>query len=162
MQSNARLCGCAPLKCRGESSFGVQDEITSVVASAVFGAGRAFDELVQDIFANDFFPPLALAMEHRSVQQLAGDVDVIVAIPYAANFLCDCSIMSAPSATIIRRANWVSRRRQIGGDGLPSLNYAGRMKDLSRRISRRSRDGLVLDRRLMEIMASTCACAARS
>jgi hypothetical protein len=58
-----------------------------VIVATVVGPGCALDEFVEDIFANEVCPPLALAVEHRSVQQFAGYIDVVVGLPYPADLL---------------------------------------------------------------------------
>ena len=58
-----------------------------MIVATVVGPGCALDKFVEDVFANDVCPPLALAIEHRSVQQFAGYIDVVIGLPYPADLL---------------------------------------------------------------------------
>jgi hypothetical protein len=70
-----------------EARAGIQNKLSLGIIVTVVGPRRALDELVEEIFTDEISPPLTLAVEHRSVEQFAGDIDVVIGLPYPTDLL---------------------------------------------------------------------------
>jgi hypothetical protein len=88
MQGDRRLRRRAPLQRCRESGAGIQTKLSLVIIATVVGPRRTLDELVEHIFTDETSPPLvALAVKHRPVEQSAGDIDIVIGLPYPADLL---------------------------------------------------------------------------
>lgn len=72
---------------RLESRAGVQDEVVIFHATAILGSSGTPDQRVEDVRPDRSATPLALAVQHRAVEQAPGYIDVVVDTPDLADLL---------------------------------------------------------------------------